>query len=444
MKRVRSIDGFSMVIVLTFLLLLVPLALLTLNIVTHSVRFSVFDRHERTAWESANSALMDYMRQFGQSQNGNYLEPAALARPNLSLGGGVVSYNPSVNIINRSAFLEAQGKFGLNPNDPGGQQRFTALVRFQSDLTRYAIMYGQSIPWNDNGASSTHYGPVFIKGDITSVPATAPGQVIEGGPVVVTGNISLDTDLEINGDFYLGGTKSGIGDIIGTGGRFNYVPTVEYPTLDRNYYEVFSSFTFTQYGFLRFNGDGTFKFCQSPNPNVNSRSELVIAYNACVPQWVSLPSVSIPATGAIFYAKNTNISVYGEVDRPVTVVALGAPGVSYQGCIEMPLSITYPAGATSATSSYSFAALAQNYLFFDNINDATSFEYRGVAFSSLGYDVAHFRSNPGATMHYYGTFGAGGVVYGNLVMDMHFDAMLNRYPPPGLPERPLLVNWNMK
>jgi len=99
----------------------------------------------------------------------------------------------------------------------------------------------------------------------------------------------------------------------------------------------------------------------------------------------------------------------------------------------------YYAGASSiaATSPGSFAALACNCLRFDKFGgDMTAV---GIYFVQQGTQMQAYGST-GRRFLLYGVRTQGIAVRGFRPV-ISYDPNLRAYPPPGLPERALLVNW---
>lgn len=424
MKRRARKRGVSLVVVLVIISIIGSMTIILGKQFGFAKQAAMAGQHRQTAMQAAASAMMDYMRMFSNSFYDKHYEN--LIRPDLVLGKASVAYTPTANPLTHSVFLEAKGQFGTGAM-VGSRDRFTGLVRFQSDLTRFA-MYDVGTRMGYSLPNGVYEGAFYAKG---TLGIDAPNQSWVGGDVVVTGNIDCNYNATIGGNLYLGGVKTGPGTLTVLGQTYSYAPMIDLPALDFNYYGTHYATKTTTGGWWRFNADATYQHCGQTS------------LSSCAGRW-STP-VAIGPEGGIFYAERCNIGVFGTIARPVTVVASAATSNDpNQGNVFIPENIVYSGGATTATKDYSFAILAKNTLQVYN-EPNVNVVVVGVLYSELGptppsmYLYLH-----GKGFDSWGTNLVGGYfMEAYAFANFHPDPALNAYPPPGLPERPLLVNWDV-
>jgi hypothetical protein len=436
-------NGMTMVMAMLFLLFIIPMALVTARLVNQTMRGSVSDVKNRSVFEMGTSAISDYMRQLTNFKNQGELTGAMLNRPaDFALGKGLMNYNPTLSTDKNTIFLDAAGKYNLDPASPDRVDHMSALIRFDSP-------WGNIFPaglsfYAGEGTTSlllpngTFTGGVYVDGKMT---VNSTGGVFSGGPVVVTGELRCNHNVTIAGDLYLGGTKTGPGTLTVTGTTFGYAPKVTVPIPDYAYLKSIAdpSRVFTSFRWIRFFADATYKTC--------SENESPAGLNKCTTQNKWSSSVAMPASGeVVFYADNCNIGVSGTIARRVTVVADGAYGDNHKGNVTTDRDIVYNAG-NFCTAANCFQIIVRNDVFSLNLDDG-DLNIHGFIYSDQGPSPRRWHVNKGGTnndFYLYGFDKAGSNFEGNGRNDYHIaDPTLSDNLSAGFSRKPVLVNWNTR
>ncbi|MDE2492095.1 MAG: hypothetical protein KGM24_14700 [Elusimicrobia bacterium] len=399
---------------LAFLLILfvLPLGLTLYKYVGASIRASVAESHQTAALGYANGVVMDYLRQFSQDPYSGHYDAASLARSDFFYENGfsTVTYIPDA--VNHNLYLRAEGTFASGAGTARATRAIEAVIHFQSPLTRYGTMING--PFTISGSNVTYIGGMWINGALS---VTGSNVKWNGGPLIVNGSVTGAAGATLNGTLYYSG--AGIGGLTVNGSKYNFVPSTTWPTIDQNFYYANSTYVSTVTQTVVFNAAGTYS----------------IAGGA---------TYSIPASGAVLYCSGCNFTVSGLVAGRVTVVAAGASGSSTQGNIAVSGNLYYAGvSSMSATAANSFAALATNTIKFTQTSGnmdvaGTYFVQNGTTNMSVsGPSSKKFWLNgvrtQGMTVSGFG----GGVT-------LSYDTGLLAYPPPGLPETPMLVNYRVR
>jgi len=404
-------SGQALVLALLLILFVLPMGVTLYRLVGQSVRASVAESHQKAALGYANSAIMDYMRQFSQDPYSGHYDAASLARNNFAYSNGFSTVSYIADAVNHNLYLHAEGKFTSGGAGARTQRAISAVIHFQSPLTKYGTMING--PFTVSGSNVDYIGGMWVNGALS---VTGSNVKWTGGPLIVNGSITGAAGATLDGTLYTSGAS--IGGLTVNGTRYNFVPTASWPTIDTNFYYANSTYvsTFTQT--IVFNSTGTFTV-------------------------VGGTSHAIPASGAILYCSACNFTLSGVVSGRVTAVAAGTAGSGTQGNISVNNSLYYAgASSMSATAANSFAAMASNTIAFSKASGnmyaaGTYFVQNGTTNMSVtGAAGARFWLNGVRTQGMTASGFTGGVT-------LSYDPNLVAYPPPGLPETPMLVNYRV-
>lgn len=412
-SRARASDGQALIITLVVMLVALPTAVYLYNVAGVSLRVAMAERHQKTASQLANGALTDYFRQFSQSNYSGHYDTASLSRPQsfYSNGFSTVTFIPDQQ--HHSLYIRAEGVYGT-PSRPQTTRVLEGLIKFYSDLVRFGTMINGAFTVS---ASNIEYlGGFYTNGNLS---VTGTNVTFNGGPVVVNGSLSGAASVKIEGDLYYSGASAGSVTVTGT--KYHYIPSVSWPTLDFTYYAAQYTYTTTTDQTIVFNSTGTFTV-------------------------VGGATYAIPAQGAIIYANNANLTVKGAVSGPVTVVA-GSSTAGTCGSATGKITVAdnlYYAGASSVTASANgaFAALASNCVLFSKTG--ADLLAVGVYFVQNGTSNMQANGSAGKRLQIWGVRTQGITLTGfSGGVAIVYDAALRSFQPPGLPEKALLVNWNL-
>ena len=420
--------GVALVVVNLMMLVLVPLLVYILVSTTASLRHSYKEKQLGMAGGMANSALVDFMRQFSQNYYEGHYDPGLLARNQPFYSAGFSAASVEADAAGHRLYIEAVGKYGKDQHSPLADKKLYATVQFISDLTDYGTMINGV--FTINASNITYFGKWWITGNLS---ITGSNVRFAGGPLIVGGNLSASgSNVAIDGDVYYGGSLTGNPDISGT--SYNFYPSdMVYPALREDYYKVNYAYKITSDRTLRFNAypsSGTFS---------------IVGTTITVP---------IVGSGMVILGENVNLSVYGTVRGRVTVATTntsGSKGTITVGQSSVDSDLLYYdslTGGTTTSAVYgnSIALLASNGLTFQGktSNPAQDLTVCGIFFNKGSGNISA-SGGSSKKLFLYGTrnkpvtlSGFGG---GN---SMAYDVWLNANPPPGLPERPVLMTWHMR
>lgn len=412
-SRARASRGQALILTLVVMLVALPTAIYLYNFAGASMRTAMAERRQKTASQLANGALTDYFRQFSQSNYSGHYDPDSLSRPQsfYSSGFSTVTFTPDQQ--HHSLYLKAEGVYGT-PSRPKTTRVLEALIKFYSDLVRFGTMINGA--YTVSASNVTYLGGFYTNGNLS---VTGSNVTFDGGPVIVNGSLSGAASVRIEGDLYYSG--AGAGSVTVTGTKYRFIPAVSWPSLDFTYYAAQYTYKTTADKTIVFNSTGTFTV-------------------------VGGATYAIPADGAIIFADNANLTVKGIVSGPVTVVAgANAAGscASASGKITVGDNLYY-AGASSvtATSGGTFAALASNCVTFSKTG--ADLLAVGVYFVQNGTTNMQANGSAGRRFQLWGVRTQGVTVTGfSGGISLVYDPALKTYQPPGLPEKALLVGWNL-
>ncbi len=407
-------SGQALIMALVVLLFALPVGIYFSNNVAVLVRSAVAERQQKTASGMANAVATDYFRQFSQNAYEGHYDTQSLSRPQTfySAGFSTVTFIPDAT--NHSLYLKASGSYGSQAQ-PKTTRVLEAMIQFYSDLVQYGTMVNGA--FTVSASNVNYFGGFYTNGNLS---VTGGNVRFNGGPVVVRGNLSGAASVVIDGDLYYGGTSAGSVTVLGN--RYNFIPSVNWPTLDFAYYDAHYTYKATANQTIVFNSTGTFTV-------------------------VGGATYAIPAQGAIIYGENVNLTVRGIVSGRVTVVAGSAAAgncASSSGRIIVNDNLYYVgASSIAASATASFAALARNCVTFTKTG--ANLLVAGVYFAQQGTINMQLTGSSGYRFWLYGVRTQGISVSGfSGGISLNYDANLRSYQPPGLPERALLVNWKLR
>lgn len=411
--RADNARGQALVVALLMFVMLLPLTFAFVRYVTQAVRAAARERQQKAAGSMAGDVVADYMRQFSQNAYSGHYDADSLSRPKTFYTAGYSTVTFTADEANRTLWLKAEGGVG-DPAAPTTRKRVEALVQFSSDLVQYGTMVNG--PFSISASNLSYLGGLWSNGNLN---VSGSNVRFNGGPVVVNGNVTGAASVVIDGDLYYSGTSAGSVSVLGN--RYNFIPATTWPTLDFNYYDAHY----------------TYKTTVSRTIVLNSTQTFTV---------VGVGTYAIPAAGAIIYGENCNLTVRGPVSGRVTVVAGGTIGSGTQGNITVSDSVYYAVGSSvAASAAASFGALARNRITFSKTG--SNLTVVGVYFVEQGTNNMTLTGSSGRRFWLYGVrTQAISVSPGtsfNSGIALAYDANLRAYPPPGLPEKALLVNWKM-
>lgn len=301
-------------------------------------------------------------------------------------------------------------------------------MQFISDLTDYGTMIDGV--FTISASNITYYGKWWVTG---SLSITGSNVKFAGGPLIIGGNLSVSgANVEVQGDVYYGGSLSGSPAILGT--SYNFYPSdMVYPSLKEEYYRVNYAYKLSTDRTLRFN-----------------------AYPSSATFSIIGTTVTVPITesGMIILGENVNLSVYGTVRGRVTVATTNtsaAKGKITVGRSSADSDLLYydpltGGTTTSAFSGNSLALLASNGIAFQGktTNPVQDLTVCGIFFNR-GSGNMSAAGGAGRKLYLYGARNKPVTLSGfSGGTSLAYDVWLNANPPPGLPERPVLMTWHMR
>lgn len=419
--------GIALVLVNLMALFLLPFVIYLLVTSTAHLKTSAKERQLKMASGLASNVLVDFMRQFSQNYYSSHYDEDSLSRNPAFYSAGFSSVETEASAQDHRLFIHASGSYGKDPNSPLSGKDLYGVVQFISDLTDYGTLIDGA--FNLSASDTVYQGKWWITGDLE---ISGDNVTFMGGPLIVGGNLRVTgSNVRINGDLYYEGTLTGSPVVSGT--RYNFYPAeMIYPSIKDNYYKV-------NYGY-KITADRTLKFNAYPS----SSSFSLVGTTITVP---------VNEAGMVIYGENVNLSVYGTVKGRVTVATSntsGGKGKITVGLANQVADLLYYdplTGGTTTSAAYgsSFSAIASNGITFQGKtnNPTANLSACGVFFDRSAANMTATGASS-RKMYLYGTrnkpvsttFGGGSVYV--------YDVWLDKFPPPGLPERPVLVTWHLR
>lgn len=423
MKKRR---GIALVVVNLMALFLVPFVLYLMITSNAHLKSSFKEKQLKMSGSMASTVLVDFMRQFSQNYYEGHYDSEALSRAPVLYSAGFAGVETEASAQDHRLFIHASGRYGKNSSSPLADKDLYGAVQFISDLTDYGTLIDGV--FTISASDVVYYGKWWITGNLA---ITGSNVTFVGGPLIVGGSLNVTgANVKVQGDLYYNGTLTGSPAVSGT--KYNFYPNdMVYPAIKDAYYRMNYNYKIT--------ADRTLKFNAYPSSSTFSLVGTTIA-------------VTVPESGMIVYGENVNLTLYGTVKGRVTVVTSNTSGT--KGKITVGLSnqsadlLYYDplTGGTTTSAVYgnSVAAIASNGLTFQGKTTSPAADLRvcGIFFDRSSANMSANGSSS-KKMYLYGTrnkpvsTGFDSSVY-------TYDVWLNRFPPPGLPERPVLVTWHIR
>jgi len=418
--------GIALVVVNLLAVFLIPFVIYLMVTSNNFLKTSFREKQQKMSSSLASGVLVDFMRQFSQSYYEGHYDADALSRNPVFRSVGFSSVDTEADAPNHRLFIHASGQYGSNAAAPLSNKSLYGAVQFISDLTDYGTLIDGA--FTISAPDTTYYGKWWITGNLS---ISGNNVTFMGGPLIVGGNLTVTgSNVRINGDLYYNGTLTGSPAVSGT--SYNFYPSdMVYPSLKDTYYRVNCNYKITT--------DRTIRFNAHPSSSTFSLIGTTI-------------TVPVTESGMIIYGENVNLTLYGTVRGRVTVVTSntsGSKGKITVGLSDQNADLLYynplTAGTTtSAVYGNSLAALSSNGLTFQGKTTSPSSDLKvcGVFFNLSSANISASGSSS-KKMYLYGTRNK--PVSTSFDSSVYtYDTWLNSFPPPGLPERPLLVTWHLR
>lgn len=403
MKINNKESGMTFPIALVLIVFLIPAVTVFFYVFSKESDYTRMDKRIKSAGFLAENCITDLMRQFSQDYYAGHYDSASLNMPEAFMNYGFSSMTVTPNSTTHTLVIDALGKYGTNSSNPEAQKRLHAIIKFSSPFTSYGLIYNTSL---SVGSGASYSGKIRINGNLT-----AGSGVTFAGDVIVNGNISITAPVSITGDCYCSGTIPAALTVTGT--KYTYVPPFTWPNLNLSYYASNYNYKCTSSKTVTFNSNGTFT--------------------------IDSVNYTVPAEGAIIYGEgtSTDLTISGTVKGHVTILA-GRD-------IIITDNINYANGTNNADASDSIAIFAiRNTVLKKN----SALTIHGIFFCQTG-TIKGYYSYGGSSRALY--------IYGARAMNQQvdtasyydpryyiYDSQAQSYPPPSLPEKPLLVSWQVK
>jgi len=218
----------------------------------------------------------------------------------------------------------------------------------------------------------------------------------------------------------------GAGTVTVTGNFYHFVPDIDFPGIDLDYFASAATTVLTGSRRIRFNNNPS-----DPAFDVFLFGEFTKAG--------FVERVRIPSSGSIIYCDDCNLEIGGLVAGRVTVVAGGPAGSEDEGNIYILHNLAYPGGVDTASDSGTLGVFASNVLYFRGKDNLT---VHGVFYSENGVWSPRFKRvvgmdikvDGGGEFVLYGARFQQAFVRGTLTRkEMNYDANLSLYTPPRPP-----------
>lgn len=423
MKKRR---GIALVLVNLMAVFLVPFVIYILITSNAHLKTSFKEKQLKMSGSLASNVLVDFMRQFSQSYYEGHYNTGALSRNPVFYSVGFSSVDTEADAQNHRLYIHASGQYGRNSASPLADKSLYGAVQFISDLSDYGTLIDGAFTISADNV--TYAGKWWITGNLT---ISGDNVTFMGGPLIVGGNLTVTgSNVRVNGDLYYNGTLTGSPVVSGT--RYNFYPSdMVYPAPKDTYYRANCNYKIT--------ADRTIRF----NAHPSSSTFTLIGTTITVP---------VTEAGMIIYGDNVNLTLYGAVRGRVAVVTSNTSsskgkitvGLSNQNADLLYYDPLTGGTTTSAVSGNSLAALSSNGLAFQGrtTSPAADLKVCGVFFDMSAANMTA-TGDASKKMYIFGTRNK--PVTTTFASSVYtYDNWLNSFPPPGLPERPVLVTWHLR
>ncbi len=459
MRPLHNSRGMAFIAAIMILLFLMPLAMIFSKRIQTQSQLNTKERIIKTTRTLAVNAMIDYMRQFSNDHCEDHFADKKLKRTSAFYEAGFTDVDITSNTVARTVHIRATGKYG-SKDDPRSVKTLKGTIQFVSDFARFGNMFNTTYV-NKDGA--TYNGGWYVYGDLI---ADGDGTHNYNRHVVVDGSIGRisgsDIKINFNSDVYVQNTYS-------THYKFSYsstprspAPKISWPELNVDYYKDRQTYkSQTPVERWVFNVDGSvdiYHNCSGgstvsgSNSNVSGAEDLKTYSGA----GTFFQKYNLPTSGeGVLVAEGANLILEGTVRGRYTVVCVGTPHSLDEGNVEVRNSFRYHDGSgytNNASAKAAVAVLATNKVILANTSTSASYLTMCGIFFSQENDI-HALNMVNNTVN----FSINGVraqrkfvhyknsPYRKLSgWNFNADDQLQKFPPPMLPERPVLVNLTMR
>jgi hypothetical protein len=425
----RREAGSLLVPVLLLSLILVPLLFIMSSSLRVHNRHSFQDRALRTSRTLSQNMVLDYMRQFSEDYRGEHYHPDWLKRDvtrmlSSYVGGVTVSeVNEEINPLytrdyvraRRMMALRSHGRFRGRETQAKGNQ---ALISFVSNWARFGLVAREDLKVDGNSAIQ--------------------GQTLSGG-LWVGDRLDLHQVLRINGAPFAGVfTSSGVAVVRSTAWRHGGGNLILQNGATLNYggFSNVGGTNFIPPELFRLDppfSSADFNYYRLHNSTAITAS-MTITFDSNQIDFGGVAQTFPWNVPVVIYSEGFNVVLRqgpGRIDLPVTVVVRNADVT-----IDGPL--VYGGGQITATPGHSLAVITDGDLTFKNAGGDTC----GFFFAAEPTKRVWFRDSDRTIR---GTLITAPdelrSASGGRLLDAIPDPGLSTSPPPGLPERPVLVKF---
>jgi hypothetical protein len=459
-----------MILVVLVMLVLVPLFMMMAQKTRVMNHLFWRNRVGDAARRISDNLVMDYMSQFakGTAYYEDHFSSDFLQRTKTFFESGFASVNVAVDPASRTVQVTATGDYGHDASSPISSKSLSTLIHFVPLIGQYVTSSSGGLSFQIAGMIVD--GPVRV-GSGLSVTA---GNVTFNDVVIAGTSINAPGSTRFNSQVFYGTTLSPAysATVYTAGVPVKEVPPGSFFQIDRDFYRVNST---TQS--LGVNVEWNFQV-NAGIAQYRSRYDINGNYSWDAGENWS-PLINIPADGGIFYVQDAKTYLSGTVGSRVTIVCaaprtnVGPASLDNMGIIEIqgPDFGYVPPGPPPQQA---FANATQSLF----VIGSYGFHFRVPAATPNGtifrFSGAYYLANPvyddpdcgGASIqsttirrdgmppirntsfNLLGSWNDSGVCNHFMAspnpLRFQFDPNLQRFPAPGVPERPVLLNWRRR
>jgi archaellum component FlaG (FlaF/FlaG flagellin family) len=303
-----------------------------------------------------------------------------------------------------------------------------ALFAFRNDMFRFGLVADGGLAIDNNSPLNgvPFSGGAYVRGVLDVRFAQWD---VSGGPLVVTGNAFGGPQFQLlsGTTFYYGGTWTPGASVV-SGVAYSSVPYMDVLPIDLSRFETLhrtlsvgnSTWTFQDVA-------GECRCVYGPGPSDY--------YPATYLDYMGWP---------VFVVKDGNLRVSGRCGTRATLISYSAAPSATQGNVEIVDDLGQSAGTTVSSSTRAFAVLASGKITFDKGGGQDVYGYydaNTIAVASNGGGTATTVTVHGV-VHVRNSIDSVSALGNSLQID--FDPGLWYNLPPGIPEKPLMVNAYLK
>lgn len=458
MTRRKSSQGFALFMVFIAMLVVVPFSLLLVQKIGSMNHLFWRNRITGAARGLSENLAVDYMSQFakGNAYYEDHFDADALKRTKTFFESGFASVDVAVNAFARTVAVTSKGDYGRNSSAPKSTKSLRALFYFVPLIGQFAI---QSRSQSFNMSGATINGPVRSDNDITVTAANVTfNDAVIAKDIIALGSTRFNSQVFYENSFSPGAIYAGGTPIRG-------VPPGESFTIERDYFRVNST---TQS--INVNVAWDFQVGLGGVAQYRSRFDLNnnFVFEGSEP-WS--PWTNISANGGIFYVQDAKTYLSGIVGARVTIVCSAGPLVTVNrnsmGMIEItgpyfgyptvvgdpqPLANNNQSLFVIAEYGFVFSLPASSpvgtTLRISGAYCASSYGNMNLGCGSSSNTMIAHNGVPPLSADFYNFVGSrnnmGYCLYFSNASTDNFDPNLQRFPAPGVPSRPVLLDWRRR